>query len=597
MKKMKKIFYFFIVSLLVVSACNKELDELWEDPNKYTPKPDQVVSGLFTSMQQTRFFKGDYGEWYWLLAYESSFIHQAQIVTYVPYAPDWCLWFEEYPYGDMVKYPGNPNGNHDIRFTGLYEGLKNFGLIRDELSSLSGIELDDNIIYGDLSTIVKDIVALQAVDLFNKIPYSEAYRGTQGVFFPKYDDGEEIYKLVIENYKTVAESLPAIFDKMSPKAKVTFETQDIFFKGDISKWVKFINAHRLKASLRISGVAEDFAKTHINEAVRNLPTEDFTFTSPELNENRIGLSAGGIIQRGWYEQHYMTCIPDVIMMRMNRGDSLYNVAEDDPRLPAIVCGHAIDETFEKVEFTGVSMNWNRNSYLRSNEIRVHGVIRPSVPMESYVQRNAWNYYNPATFTLNELPLYLFSQGEVDLLLAEVALKELANTGKSAGEHISDAVIHSTDFWYMVNACPDYCGDMPPKVESIVHPTKPDAAIVQNYASTIQSEFNAAADVESKMEILMQQKYIHLNLLQPYECFAELRRTRHPKLEPVTSGSLVKAVSKWERFRYPSSELSTNFDNYSTVSEDDNYTSHIFWVPQNKRDETYFMADQLKPNLP
>jgi hypothetical protein len=553
---------------------------------------------MFTNMQQTRFFKGDYGEWYWLLNYENSFIHQAQVVTYLPYSEDWCLWFEQFPYGDMNKYPGNPNGNHDLRFRALYDELKNYGLIQDELSVLSGSELDDNIIFGQLSTVIKNIVALQAVDLFNKIPFSEAYKGPQGLFFPKYDDGEEIYKTIIAEYKTIAEGLPTVHSKMSAKAKVAFETQDIFFKGNVNKWVQFINAHRLKASIRISGVAGDLAKTHIAEAIKNLPTEDFTFVCPELNENRIGASGGGIIQRAWYEQHYMTCVPDQMMMRMNRGDSLYNVNEDDPRLPVIVCGHAIDSTLEKVEFTGVSMNWNRNKYLRVDSIRIHGVTRPSTQMKNYVQRNAWNYYHPATFTLNELPLYLFSRAEVDLLLAEVSLKELANTGKNAGEHINESVIHSTDFWYMINACPDYCGDdLSPKVEAIIHPTKPGADVVQKYASTIRSEFEAASGVEDKMEILMQQKYIHLNILQPYECFAELRRTRHPKLEPVTSGSMTKAIAMWERFKYPSSELSTNFDNYSKVSAEDNYTSHIFWVPQNKRAETYFMPDQLKPNLP
>jgi hypothetical protein len=36
-----------------------------------------------------------------------------------------------------------------------------------------------------------------------------------------------------------------------------------------------------------------------------------------------------------------------------------------------------------------------------------------------------------------------------------------------------------------------------------------------------------------MEILMQQKYIHLNLHGVYELLAELRRTRHPKLEPIS----------------------------------------------------------------
>jgi hypothetical protein len=595
---MKKILYLFIVSLFTAVSCNRELDELWENPNKYTPSPEQVISGLFTNMQQTRFFKGDYGEWYWLLSYENSFIHQAQIVTFAPYNVSWCSWFESYPYGDMLKYPGSANGNHDRRFKDMYNDLKNFGLIRDELSVLSGAEYDDNLIYGQLSTVIRDIVALQAVDLFNKIPYSNAYKGTLGVFFPEYEDGEEIYRTVIQNYKTVTEGLPEVYAKMSARARVTFETQDIFFKGDISKWIKFINAHRLKASVRISGVAEDFAKTHIAEAILNLPAEDFTFACPDPNENRLANEAGGLIQRAWYEQHYMTCIPDIIMMRMNRGDSLYNVVEDDPRLPAIVCGHAIDSTFDKVEYTGVSMNWNRNRYIREKELRVPRVVRPkNTTMESYVLKNEWNYYNPASFALNELPLYLFSLGEIDMLLAEVALKTLAETGKTAGEHIRESVIHSTDFWYMINSAPDWCETMPAKVGAIVRPAKPAETVIRNYASTIQSEFDAAAGIEDKMEILMQQKYIHLNMLQPYECFAELRRTRHPKLEPVTSGSLVKATAMWERFKYPASELSTNFDNYSAVSTEDNYTSHIFWVPQSKRNETYFMSGQLKPDLP
>jgi hypothetical protein len=218
-------------------------------------------------------------------------------------------------------------------------------------------------------------------------------------------------------------------------------------------------------------------------------------------------------------------------------------------------------------------------------------------MKTYVLRNEWNYYNPASFALNELPLYLFSSGEIDLLLAEIALKGLASTGKSAGEHIYESVVHSTDFWYMINASPDYCEEMPAEVAAIVHPAKPGAAVVQKYASTIRSEFDAAAGVEDKMEILMQQKYIHLNILQPHECFAELRRTRHPKLEPVTAGALTNATAMWERFRYPASELSTNFENYSAVRAEDNYTSPIFWVPKDKRNETYFMTQQIKPNLP
>jgi hypothetical protein len=47
----------------------------------------------------------------------------------------------------------------------------------------------------------------------------------------------------------------------------------------------------------------------------------------------------------------------------------------------------------------------------------------------------------------------------------------------------------------------------------------------------EAEADTAASMDDKMEILMQQKFIHLNLMLPYELWAELRRTGHPKLEP------------------------------------------------------------------
>jgi hypothetical protein len=84
-----------------------------------------------------------------------------------------------------------------------------------------------------------------------------------------------------------------------------------------------------------------------------------------------------------------------------------------------------------------------------------------------------------------------------------------------------------------------------------------------------------------MELLMQQKYIHLNLMCPYELWAELRRTRHPKLEPMTFNAKVMKPLP-ERLRYPTAEQQTNPDNYATVKSQDNFTTPIFWVPANLR---------------
>lgn len=63
----------------------------------------------------------------------------------------------------------------------------------------------------------------------------------------------------------------------------------------------------------------------------------------------------------------------------------------------------------------------------------------------------------------------------------------------------------------------------------------------------------------------------------YELWSELRRTRRPKLEPVTTLNDVKAKVMIERAHYPSSEQSTNAVEYAKVQEQDKYTSPIFWV--------------------
>lgn len=609
---MKKLLYLFLTVMVVnFSACNDELDDLWQDPNKHTPNAEQLISGLFTQMQQSKFFTLDYGEWYWLLNYRNSFIHQAQIVTFMPYNEDWCEYHSAIDFGgDVSKYMTTANNSHTNRFEHFYTYLANYGLIKDELKSLSGAEYDDNIIYGRLSTIIKDIIGLQTVDLFNKIPFTEAFKGTEGIFFPKYDDPEEIYKSVIEEYKTIAAELPGLLDKMSPTAKTMFQTQDIFFKGDINKWVQYINVMRLKACLRISGVVADYVKPHIAEVLQNLPAEDFIFDHPK--KNIVAVSTGhndaGTIHRSWFENNYMLAIPDHLMLSMNRGDSLYDVNVDDPRLPVLVCGHAIDSTFDKIEYYGVSMNWQRNWYLRSLPDDAPGVRKPraysvnGANMKTYIRNQEWNFYNSATFTFNQIPMYLMSLAEMDLMLAEIELKGLASTGKSAADHIKNSVVNSTDFWYAVNARPDNIDQtLEPKVNEVLHPTKPSSTVINNYAAVIQAEYNTAAGTEDKMEIIIKQKYIHLNILQAYECFAELRRTRHPKLEPITSGItgtvITNAKSKLERFIYPSSELSSNFEEYSKVSAEDNWTSHIFWVPQDKRSENYYLPTQLKVSLP
>jgi len=618
---MKKIFYTVMLIPFLLPSCTKELDRDWNNPNIYQPKPDEVVSGLFTHLQKNRFWMKDYGEWYWYLAsWDQSIFHVAQLCTYVPYSVAYCDFWADDHYGDVENFVDDANGNIPANFERCYTDMNNYGLIRDEVTALTGEEYDNNHIYLQLATVLKDIIALRTVDMFNSIPYFDAFKGSQAIFFPAYDNPMEIYKSVIEEFQTIAGELPTNYGKMSDLAKNTFARQDIFFKGDVDKWVKFINSQILKSCVRISGVAADYVKPILSNAIKNLPTADYTFASPQVNENRIGVSAGGIRQRGFYEQYYQLAVPDVIMLRMNRGKDIYEPAIDDPRLPALTIGYYEIGKPDSVEYYGVSGNWERNKYLRGlpvdqalpidscrRNVTPQGanaqsnVIRPQFSMDIMANSCRWAYYNPITYVLGESPLYINSLAENDLLLAEVELKGLASTGKTAGQHINEAVVHSVDFWYMMNSVTNYAGSMSADTKKILMPTKPAASVIGNYAGKIQSEFEAALGEDGKMEILMQQKYIHLNIYEAFECFTELRRTRHPRLEPITcygsSTKLDNATMMIERFKYPASERTNNPDQYAKVMADDMWGKPVFWVPQNKISEKYFLPQALKAPLP
>lgn len=621
---MKKIYAVFLLFSLLIAgtSCEDELDRLWQNPNKLNPKPEEVVSGLFTQMQKTRFWQKDYGEWYHTLNDRGSFVQIIQLATHWPYSAAWIETWADFEYGDVNKAVGTANSNQPARFERFYKELTNYALVRDEVAALSGQDYDDNLPILYLATVLKNVVGLQTVDLFNSIPYFNAFKGSEGIFFAGYDDPLEIYKSVIEEYAAIAADLKAAHAKMSPVARSVFSTQDLFFRGDIDKWVCYVNAECLKACVRISGVAEDFVKPVIATVIKQLQSEDYVFDYVVKSQCRIGTSGnGGTWQRGLYERFYRLCIPDILIMNMNHGDITYDINEDDPRLPAIGLGYwhpEVDGVTDRVEYFGVSGDWELNRYYRNlpadvppsqkgrrwnvtpqwPDAAASYVMYPSYNMDIMVKTMPWTMYNPATFTLNETPAYVMSRAEVDLLLAEVALKGLATTGKTAGDHIRDAVVHSVDFWYMMNARPDYTNtDMSAMAKSIVHPEKPSSAVVSAYAARIQQQFNAAGDQEEKMDVLMVQKYIHLNILQPYELFAELRRTRHPRLDPITvkasSRELINATMMFERFRLPASEQSNNFEEYSKVAADDKYDRPIFWVPASKINEKHFRAQALR----
>ena len=397
---------------------------------------------------------------------------------------------------------------------------------------------------------------------------------------------------MLNELKQISEELPTMHSKMSASAKATFATQDIAFNGDVNKWIQYINAIRLRFSVRISGVEEATAKSHIQDLItkNNFPAQDLVWQMPYSQ----GSNYGGEWIRGISEGWPGTFITDIIMRRMNYGDSTYQPGVDDQRLPVLAMPIATSKYStgasdpDTLVYKGINMNADgqKPGYVAGERYYTGG---PTGDVNRNLKENYRSMYNLATFHRNEnFPIYMTSRAEIDLLLAEVALKNLATTPKTSSMYLQDAVSHSTDFWYMINQkSPTSVGS--PGSFAVLRPAKPGNTEISTYSGTLATRFNSKTSVDDKMEIIMQQKYIHFNLMYPYELWAELRRTRHPKLEPFTFATKIMKPLP-ERLRYPVSERSNNPDNYELNKAKDNFTTPIFWVPTSLRTVSPYWPD-------
>jgi hypothetical protein len=93
-----------------------------------------------------------------------------------------------------------------------------------------------------VAMIMKAIVIKRVTDTWGDVPYSDAFKGLDGIS-PKYDKQEDIYKTLIKELKEGRDMLDA--SKNQP-------TGDIIYKGNVTKWKKLANSVLLQATLQLS---------------------------------------------------------------------------------------------------------------------------------------------------------------------------------------------------------------------------------------------------------------------------------------------------------------------------------------------------------
>ncbi len=565
---------------MIMSSCDT-LDEKFYNPDKIT---DADFSLLFASIQTKRhLFRYDYGATYHYmralvpmlgLCGRPDYIDISQNNTiYRPWTDYWGgTTFNEYVFTQTCVEYGKEMAAMEL----LYEGQ-------------TPEEQEQNKVYMTCVEIMRSYAFQRATDLYDDMPFSETGGAFQENFYPKYDTQEEIYTSIMATLKAAAEEL-SNYQFASDAQKTKFASVDILCAGDLDKWVRFANTLRLRMAMRLCHVQPEVAKSTIKELVagNRMITEyqyDLGFEEQDKT-NAFGVTFfRGVDERGAESAAPETIIKDIMNYEYQPGDEngISKSRHDfDPRLYPMfqsdIHGRYIGLPL-KME-TGEDVKAELRKYYTDQEItdmfEWNDIVRSTWDCESRIS----GMYNRRTYFNFDMQFPVMGSTEANLLLAEAAVRWPGEFGSiDTKECIKKAIDASTRFYYTTNQSNAYNGSTIPALLYLLDKAKaPDLneEHLADFEELMANKFASLTTTKEKLKFIFDQKFLHFNIMNPYEIYNEARR-----LVKDFDGELPLLAEPnfvfQERLFYPSSELTNNETNFEKVAYKNTYDTPVWWT--------------------
>lgn len=513
---MKKLIYKLLILCLSVGAVSCEkLESVNTDPNN----PASVPTNMIMAGTEKKIMDNVYDNWF----------SGRQCLVYSQY---WCQ--RNYTEEDRYQIRESVNNNY---FNYLYTCLANLETIikfnTDPATAATSATYGNNNNQIAAAKILKCWLYQVMTDTWGGIPYSEASKLNEGIYYPKYDSQEDIYKALIKDLDAAV----ALINEDEP----AFTGGDRIFDGDASKWKKFANSLKCRLAIHVSKVDSNW-KTYIAEALAS-----GVFTSNADNAV-YAYSSTAPEQCHFYRGYFEDSRNDFTISRpftdilKGQADTLNAKSHPwagvvDPRLP-------IYTTPRNGKYIGMPFGIPSGSIVPSTMTKV-----------------APSWYAAPPLCLNaDFSVPLMTYAELQFILSEYK-------GFSVAEY-QEGVRSSIEYWSGLNG------------------TTVDATTLNTYVAAVSKTVNA--------ETVALQKYIDL-YMNGTEAWVEYRRTGYPTqiLKPgevscVSGGETLKFTTLSEtkgdiieRVKYPTNESTLNkasFDTAVSKLQDgtNNYYSKMFW---------------------
>lgn len=453
----------------------------------------------------------------------------------------------------------------------------------DEL--IANGDANGNVIYSGIARVLRTHIYMAMTDLWGDIPYSEA--NVVGIENPKTDASEYIYNDLL---KSINQAIANFKDETAANSMKP-GTNDLFYNGDTGKWLKAANTLKLKLLVQ-SRLAKDKIENWSTELSSLLAEDNFIGDGEDLQFPHSSAKAPMDERKPGFVDEYEGGQKSVWI---------------SPWLYEVMSGNSYN--FKENPFKGISDP--RTNYYWFNQLTATADAsnrtdyRDGAFVSIMMGSNSGYTSNTQESSMTTLGIYPIggkydngTGGKID--------------GKSGNGIAPDKMLQAYSVPFM-KAELVLAGEMPGNAEdflsegiraSMAHvnsvtrasdPTAPaltDAA-VDEFVGKVNVKYNAAANDDKKMEIVMTQKWV-ANFFNPIEAYNDIRRTGYPVLfkgdennmawtpytqtveavEGLTSYNLVSLLDFPRILWYPNTEVTVN----PNLSNKDRIVSEkaVFW---------------------
>ncbi|WP_439557672.1 SusD/RagB family nutrient-binding outer membrane lipoprotein [Dyadobacter sp.] len=448
-------------------------------------------------------------------------------------------------FGNLFNYQLIPD-NYNGLWVNAYDNLNDYKYVIDQTKG------DDKLAYANAAANIMVAYNFQKlVDAFGDVPYTEALQNNANLT-PKYDDAATIYQDLV----TKLDEAIALIDAAEFPTSLN-SSSDPLFGGDMTKWKRFANTVKLRILIRVSGVPalSSFVTTKFAAMDKTLGfiaddaivNPGYVKDKPNPLWNTWGYQTTGALANS-------SRIPTEFAFGFYKGPKLTDNGRGSVIYKNFATNTPVNQLGDEVDAPTIITNystWYTGTFSSSTSIsNALGVLKGP------------------------------GQGQVLMLLAEAKFlqAEAQLKGFLTGDYVAtfDAGI-SASYTYLYK-----------DVTNVLAAGKNVATDVAAYKADNDDSYlvniKLATTPAQRLEAIITQKWIAVNMINSEEGYNEFRRTGYPVTQPNGDGyrniaSMLSTSTRADklpsRILYPTSEQSYNAGNYRVINP---FTDLIFWDP-------------------